>query len=115
MIQCIKLPYKIRNVDQLKKLIDSYVAKHGNKAICFGVEQLVHKIYLCKADSLEIVWREIKAYDRLSGLYQKLKQPGLKFRETIIWLKWDGTTFVLEASAFQRLVEMGVCIEKIVV
>lgn len=113
MVQCIKLPYKIRNVNQLQKLIASYIAKHGNQATCFSVEQLVRKVYLCKADSLEVVWREIEAYDKLSGLKQKLRQPGLKFGETIIWLKWDGTLFVLKVSMFQRLVEMGICIEKI--
>lgn len=115
MTQCIKLPYKIRNVDQLQKLITSYTAKYGEQTICFSVERLVRKVYLCKANSLKIIWRDIEVYDKLSGLNQKLRQPGLKFNETIVWLKWDGTLFVLEASMFQKLVEMGICVEKTVV
>ncbi|HIP66263.1 MAG TPA: hypothetical protein EYH08_07065 [Pyrodictium sp.] len=111
MTRCIKLPYKIRNVNQFRKIITSYV-EHRNKTICFTVEQLVRKIYLCKADSLEIVWRDVEVYDRLSGLNQRLRQPGLKFDKTTIWLKWNGTVFVLEASMLQKLVEMGICVEK---
>lgn len=112
MTQCIKLPYKIRNVDQLKKLITSYIAKRREQTICFSIEQLVRKIYLCKANSLGIVWRSVEVYDKLSGLNQKLRQPGLKFDETIVWLKWDGTRFVLEASMLQKLVERGICVEE---
>ena len=111
MTRCIKLPYKIRNVDQFRKIVASYVDRK-DKIICFSVEQLVHKIYLCRADSLEIVWRDIEVYDRLSGLKQRLRQPGLKFDKITIWLRWNGTLFVLEASMLQKLVEIGVCAEK---
>jgi len=111
MTPCIKLPYKIRNVDQLRKVVSSYVESES-QTICFSIEQLVRKIYLCRADSLEIVWRDIEVYDRLSGLKQRLRQPGLKFDKITIWLRWNGTLFVLEASMLQKLVEIGVCAEK---
>jgi len=63
---------------------------------------------------LKIVWRSVEVYDKLSGLNQKLRQPGLKFDETIVWLEWDGTRFVLDASMLQKLIERGICVEEMV-
>ncbi|NPA05136.1 MAG: hypothetical protein GXO09_03460 [Crenarchaeota archaeon] len=98
---CIKLPYCTRDFGRFKRLVAARTyTDGGRRCICFedGLQRLV-----CCGSSIDAIYRFVVVSDRMSGLRLRVPQPGLRIGDSVVWLKWQGSSFCLDAEGLKRV------------